>query len=229
MMMLRLALSSSLALALVACTASHEPGPARPAPRDPSAPDARVEADGGGACAAAFASCELEMCCPGTYCDGPYGPNVCTPTSADGAFCVTARECTSGTCVENVCGRELPSCAPAGEPCDGARACCEGAVCRAGTEGGTFCLPPGDDGALCAGAGDCANGRCVEGLCRAEACVAEGTECFSGAHSECCTGFCDFGFSYGAGICRGRLPAGAECYDAHWCASGACSPERVCL
>ena len=78
------------------------------------------------------------------------------------------------------------------------------------------------------GAPRCASGVCADGMCRAAVCTASGAECVTGTHAECCTGFCDFGFSYGPGLCRDRLPPGEPCYDHAWCASGSCSELRTC-
>jgi hypothetical protein len=279
---MRFAYPLSLLAVLAACTSSH-------VPVDPDAP----------ACVASFATCERDSdCCAGNYCDGPYGPSVCTPTSPDGMFCVSSRECASGTCVENVCGGTVPVCSPAGSACSlaGGLPCCEGTRCRE-APGSFACLPPSADGEACAEAADCASGvctsgvcgippptcsargssclgaldccegttcvmyggspdsyvvafcaaivadggscaeadtvcasgSCAEGLCRASACRPLDAVCETGTHAECCTGFCDFGFSYGVGVCRARLPAGQPCYDDGWCQSGHCSPERSCL
>lgn len=244
-------------------------------------------------CAASFDDCERdEDCCAGSYCSGPYGPTVCTPTSADGTFCVDARECASARCVENLCGGVAPNCIAAGDAC-GPAECCAGTSCRADARGAARCLPPSADGEPCAGASDCVSGQCTDGvcgapsaacleggrgdcrapgarccagsycelsgyleghctafaldgawcadgmrlcasgvcsggMCRSASCQAVGTECGTGAHAECCSGFCDFGFSYGPGVCRERQAAGEPCYDGAWCASGACGEDLIC-
>ncbi|MDQ3036723.1 MAG: hypothetical protein M3Y87_30300 [Myxococcota bacterium] len=265
------------AVVMVGCSMSHEAA---------FSGDAAV-------CAASFDDCERdEDCCAGNYCSGPYGPTVCTPTSADGAFCVDAQECESATCVENLCGGVVTTCIAAGDSCGDAE-CCAGASCRVDASGAARCLPPSPDGEPCAdasecvtgqctdglcgappaaclegGGGDCrapgarccegsycelsgyleghcspyaldgewcaegirrcASGICAEGICRSASCRAVDTECGTGTHGECCSGFCDFGFSYGAGVCRARLPAGEPCYDAAWCVSGSCGEDLIC-
>ncbi len=213
----RVLVSVMVALTASACSMSH------------SVEDGSVATDAR-ACVATFEMCRRhDDCCAGDYCSGPYGPSVCTPSSPDGSFCVAPRECASGTCVENVCGGVVPSCLPAGTACSDAaeEGCCEGTRCRP-SGAITVCLPPGPDGDSCADASDCATGVCTDGMCRAESCVAIGGLCGSGTHEECCSGLCDFGFSYGPGLCRAPQPAGASCYDGRWCTSSDCGEDGLC-
>jgi hypothetical protein len=239
-----------------ACVAAYEPctthddccaelyctGPYGPTECAPVAPDGTSCVEGrecasgvcesnvcGGAppgCVPAGAGCLPHLgCCEGTTCrDG-----ACLAPRPDGEACAVAADCASNVCSDNRCGAPVTDCLSAdASDCDadGAR-CCEGTYCEVGGYLRGYCLPLLADGELCAvGLNRCVSGACADGMCRAAECVATGTECPGGTHAECCTGFCDFGLSYGPGVCRERLAAGEECYDHLWCASLSCIEHR---
>jgi hypothetical protein len=189
-------------------------------------------------CVAAGAACgpDTEACCAGTRCrEVVAGPPTCQPPAADGEPCASPDECASGVCTDGRCGAPVAvaACMGRGEYDCGAPgvACCDGFYCE--PEGSYYeghCMELIADGQPCTwGLARCASGHCGDGLCRAAECAPVDSPCFGGTHAECCTGFCDFGFSYGAGLCRERLPAGSPCYDHAWCVSRSCGEDRACL
>lgn len=217
------------------CTGNYCSGPYGPSTCTPVSPDG------------SFCTSERE-CASGTCVENVCGgrPATCVAAGAactpDGGACCEGTSCRADESGAPRCLRPVPHVEPPPDPpaeCMAAweydctlsgRPCCAGLYCE--PEGSYYaghCIELVPDGEWCSlGFRRCASGRCEDSMCRSGSCVAIGAECPGGSHAECCTGFCDFGFSYGAGVCRERQPAGSLCYDNAWCLSGSCNPDRIC-
>ncbi len=179
--------------------------------------------DDGGACCQGFCSSTLQV----------YAPGVCTAPQPDGAFCTEGAQCASGACTDSICGA-APVCTPTGAECWDDDACCTG-ICtfdpNQNDVGACVVSSPQCQalGAACVLGAECCSGACSGQGGATGACVEAGpscddqpAECWSS--TECCAGtFCSYtGFDYTPGQCMPRLPDGAWCASAQWCASGHC-------
>lgn len=175
------------------------------------------------------------MCYEGTECctglcshdmNNPYIPGSCISAQPDGSNCLADAWCTSGTCVDGVCGQK--GCWDAGTECWSDSGCCEGFCTYTGASGYTpgVCQPLQDLDAFCLADSWCESGQCVDGSCQDSACMALDANCFSGA--ECCSGMCTYdGQGYVQGVCTTPQPDGASCVADMWCESTSCV-DGVC-
>ena len=183
-------------------------------------------------------------CASGAYCD----PNqVCVTKKTLGAACLTNNQCALGNCVDGVCCNtacgglcqvcNLPgavgTCSPipAGQDpvdeCAGAASVCDGAgVCKK------------SNGQMCAAAGDCALGLCVDGVCCNSGCVGTCIACnVAGLLGTCspipngqdpaneCAGAVNCN---GNGACGALLGIGSGCSVGNECQSGNCIDGVCC-
>ncbi len=175
------------------------------------------------ACAADFADCHEDSdCCAASYCGGPYGPTSCTPKSPDGTFCVDARECLTGTCVESVCGGRPATCIAAGAPCaSGSASCCDGTECLADATGTTTCQRP----MVAVQPPELVYGPAIA----ATECMGEWDYDCGTSGRPCCEGlYCEPEGSYYGGHCLPLVADGEWCLAGYRrCASGRCE-DSLC-
>lgn len=89
------------------------------------------------------------------------GGRACGPRRPNGAACTTSRDCLAlSACVGGACAA-LPV---LGEACSAAKPCLWGA-CLDTNDAGAVCIEPQGAGQPCRTGGDCASGRCEQGLC----------------------------------------------------------------
>ncbi|MGQ0505807.1 MAG: hypothetical protein ACT4TC_10865 [Myxococcaceae bacterium] len=128
---------------------------------------------------------------------------------------------------------EAGCCIALANPCDFKDACCDGALCLAGTDGGRVCTKPtcGGIGTTCTDSSTCCAGtQClstgelspkacqippVASMPDAGVCKANGGACTGGA--QCCSGICSSGTCQPAAVCQG---SGGACSGSADCCVG---------
>ena len=158
----------------------------------------------------------------------------CRRPLSDGESCLTGEQCGSGHCVDGVCCES--ACLGECRRCDLMAGLCLAAEtgtdpdleCGLGIcsrEVGGCAGRPGD---VCDEDLECASGFCEGGVCCERECDGPCEACATGLCMpvDGPTGQCSGDFECVMGMCLGRT--GASCEGASSCASGICSPERVC-
>ena len=121
------------------------------------------------------------------------------------------------------------TCAATGDDCRVDAACCSGICSYMGVYTlETTCIDARQLGESCSRDNWCASGFCVNGLCAAGACLEVEADCSWDVLRCCYPSFCSWRGAYAPGYCTPPQPAGANCRDASWCASGMCSDDGVC-
>jgi hypothetical protein len=136
------------------------------------------------------------------------GGSVC-PGCPDGGNCAGDSDCLSGTCVETICGEEVPTCDDGTHNGDETDVDCGGSC------------PPCADGMRCTGPEHCESGTCTDGFCAVPSCEdgdPNGSEtdidCGGPDCPPCVAGAsCVAGDDCVSGVCAGGVCSSGECTD----------------
>lgn len=182
-------------------------------------------------CLADGASCtNSDQCCSPEGCStrtNTCGEDIC---AAVGQPCQTDIKCCTKLCgADNICVENI--CSTTGQACLESAECCPGLACLGGRCGvGTTCRGEGEkcyvdspDPTLGCCSGDCvptgSESGIPVGLCSAQGCLLEGSDCKADP-SVCCAGLTCDKFKQQCGEpCKGT---GAQCAQGYECCSGSC-------
>jgi hypothetical protein len=197
---------------------------------------------GGGAsgpltCGAPQAACKVATDCCSGVCEpvtGQAGTILCRDAcKADGQPCVTAQDCCSLGCFNNVCSAMI--CVKIGDPCKNNQECCSGVCdpgkgeCAVDTANST-CRPTGEDCGSGPQSGCCGatkdNDLCVNGRCGRPPTACEGLGATCAADADCCNKHCDPAtktctLPVACVPTSGACTTGADCCSSS-CTNGAC-------
>jgi hypothetical protein len=194
-------------------------------------------ASGGGAsgplsCGAPQATCKVAGDCCSGVCEpvtGQAGVIECRDAcKADGQPCVTAQDCCSLGCFNNVCSAMI--CVKIGDTCKSDQECCSG-VCNSKGEcdvdlANSTCRPTGEDCSSGPQSGCCGatkdNDLCVNGRCGRPPNACEGLGATCASDTDCCNKHCDPGTKT-CTLPVACVPTGGACATGADCCASSCT------